>query len=55
MWGEPARFLEVEYVEEATNTLKKGKLMICGFWKWGRKLNYTFELGLAFCWSICGI
>lgn len=41
--------------EDNQKNQKTGKLLISGFWGICRKMNYTFELLLALCWSLCGL
>ncbi|CAG0919249.1 unnamed protein product [Notodromas monacha] len=51
--GEPAKYIDVEYVDEKKR-LRKSKLLISGFWGTLRHLNYNFEILAAFSWSCVG-
>jgi 7-dehydrocholesterol reductase len=52
IWGKMATFIETKYMQNGG--VREGKLLTSGFWGVARKINYTFELLLAFSWCVVG-
>lgn len=43
-----------KYLDNQGNE-REGKLLLSGFWKWARHMNYTFEIIFAYSFSLVGI
>ncbi|KAJ3448220.1 7-dehydrocholesterol reductase [Anaeramoeba flamelloides] len=54
IFGKEPKILETEYTDK-NNQIKKGMLLISGFWGMARHINYLFEICLAFAWSVTGL
>lgn len=51
IWGEVPKYVSAKY-KTADGTTHSSKLLYSGWWGMARHLNYLFELGLAFCWTL---
>jgi len=51
IWGKPAKYLDVEYLNH-DGKLKKSKLMLSGYWGLARHMNYLMEINLSLSWAL---
>ncbi len=55
IWGKEPNFIPCQYITQ-DDTLRQSKLLVSGWWKVSRHMNYTGDLLLSFAYSFaCGI
>lgn len=54
IWGKKPEFIEAKYTT-ANGTEKKTQLLLSGYWKVARHMNYVFELLAGLSWNLPGL